>query len=175
MRNLTDAILVGARTVAIDDPRLTTRLVRGRGRDPLRVILDGKLAMSPAAKALPALVVTTEDAPERPDLEARGAEIVRIGRGVRVPLLPMLEMLGRRGIVSLLVEGGGDVHGQLLEGGWADRMTLFIAPKLIGQGGVPLLGVEGPKAMGDAWRLERISTRRLGDDILVSGYVVRRA
>jgi diaminohydroxyphosphoribosylaminopyrimidine deaminase/5-amino-6-(5-phosphoribosylamino)uracil reductase len=173
LRDQADAILVGARTVEHDDPALTTRLPGGRGKDPQRVILDGKLSLRAKAKAVPgAWIFATRDAPERPDLTARGAEIVRVrGKGGRVELRAMLEALGKRGVTALLVEGGGEVHGQLVEAGLADRVALFLAPKLIGAGGVPFLGVPGPTRMASAFQLTGVSTRRLGDDILVTGAV----
>jgi diaminohydroxyphosphoribosylaminopyrimidine deaminase/5-amino-6-(5-phosphoribosylamino)uracil reductase len=180
LRDVSDAILVGAHTVKLDDPALTTRLPGGRGHDPRRVILDGRLSVPPAAKALKgALVVTTEDASaaRARRLERQGAEIVRLpgrrGRPGEVDLGGLLDQLGRRGILTLLVEGGGQVHGQFLAAGLADEVVLFIAPKLIGAGGVPLIGVDGPRTMAEAWRLGDVSTRRLGDDILVVGDVLR--
>ena len=179
MRDVADAILVGANTVRLDDPALTTRLPGGRGRDPKRVILDGRLTVPPASECLPgALVVCTRDADagRARRLERRGAEIVRLpGRRGRVELSALLRELGRREILTLLVEGGGAVHGAFLEAGLADEVTLFVAPKLIGAGGVPFIGVDGPTKMAAAWRLGALSTRRLGDDILVVGDVLRSA
>jgi diaminohydroxyphosphoribosylaminopyrimidine deaminase / 5-amino-6-(5-phosphoribosylamino)uracil reductase len=179
MRHVSDAILVGANTVRLDDPKLTTRLPSGPGHDAKRVILDGRLTVPPDARCLPgAIVVCTRDADaaRQRRLEKRGAEIVRLpGRQGRVDLRALLDELGRREILSLLVEGGGQVHGELIAAGLADEVALFIAPKLIGAGGVPLLGVDGPAKMADAWRLGAVSTRRLGDDILVVGDVLRSA
>lgn len=177
MRDTMDAILVGAGTVRADDPALTTRLPDGGGRDPQRVILDGKLSVPPDARAVSgAWIVTTKDAPaaRARRLVAKGAEVIRLrGRNGRVALPALLDELGRRGVLSLLVEGGGQVHGAFLSAGLADRMVLFVAPKLIGAGGVPLIGVPGPRKMADAWRLGALCTRPLGDDILVAGDVLR--
>ena len=120
--------------------------------------------------------MTTKDAPEARArrLVAKGAEVVRLrGRNGQVALPALLDELGRRGVLSLLVEGGGQVHGAFLSAGLADRMVLFVAPKLIGAGGVPLIGVPGPRKMADAWRLGALCTRPLGDDILVVGDVLR--
>jgi diaminohydroxyphosphoribosylaminopyrimidine deaminase/5-amino-6-(5-phosphoribosylamino)uracil reductase len=167
-----DAILVGARTVELDDPALTIRLGRGGKRDPKRIILDGKLSISPTAKAVPdALVITSQKAsPKRRALEARGAEVVTIrDREGRVDLGALLDELGRRQITSLLIEGGGQVHGQFLSAGLVDQVILFIAPKFIGAGGVPLLSLEGPRRMAEAWRLCDVVVRRLGEDLMVSG------
>jgi diaminohydroxyphosphoribosylaminopyrimidine deaminase/5-amino-6-(5-phosphoribosylamino)uracil reductase len=168
LRAAHDGIVVGARTVALDDPQLTTRGVRGP--DPKRVIVDGRLSVSARARALPAIVVTTEDAPARKDLEARGCTILRVkGSRGRVDLRAMLTALGKLNLQSLLVEGGGDLHGQLLAAGLYDRAALFVAPKLIGSGGVPLIAAEGPLKMAKAWKLQGISWQQLGDDILVRG------
>jgi diaminohydroxyphosphoribosylaminopyrimidine deaminase / 5-amino-6-(5-phosphoribosylamino)uracil reductase len=172
LRDQCDAILVGAGTVALDDPQLTTRLPSGKGRSPLRVVLDGRLTTYASRKVLPALIVSAPGAPARQDLVDRGAEIVSVeGKDGRADLRAMLTMLGKRGIVNLLVEGGGSLHGQLLAAGLVDRMEIFVAPKLIGSGGVPLVSVEGPDRMTDAWRLERVTVRPLGDDVLISGTV----
>lgn len=179
MRDVSDAILVGANTVRLDDPALTTRLSSGAGHDPKRIILDGRLTVPPDAKAIAgALIVTTRDADEgrAKRLEKRGAEVVRLpGKGGRVDLGALLDELGGRNLLTLLVEGGGQVHGEFIAAGLADEVALFMAPKLIGAGGVPLLGVEGPAKMADAWRLSAVSTKRLGDDILVVGDVLKNS
>jgi diaminohydroxyphosphoribosylaminopyrimidine deaminase/5-amino-6-(5-phosphoribosylamino)uracil reductase len=177
MRDVSDAILVGANTVRLDNPALTTRLSSGAGHDPKRIILDGRLTVPPDAKAIPeSLIVTTRDADEAraKRLQKRGAEVVRLsGKRGRVDLGALLDELGARNLLTLLVEGGGQVHGEFIAAGLADEVALFMAPKLIGAGGVPLLGVEGPAKMADAWRLSAVSTKRLGDDILVVGDVLR--
>jgi diaminohydroxyphosphoribosylaminopyrimidine deaminase/5-amino-6-(5-phosphoribosylamino)uracil reductase len=170
-----DAILVGARTVALDDPELTVRSVRGKS--PVRVIVDGRLTTRADAKALPAVIVAAEGAPDRPDLVERGCKILHVPAtprpdSGRVDLAEMLRRLAGMNIQSVLVEGGGEIHGQLLEAGLCDRAALFIAPKLIGAAGTPVVAAEGPDQMAKAWKLQGISWKQLGDDILVRGSFV---
>ena len=103
MRDVADAILVGANTVRIDNPALTTRLPSGKGRDPRRVILDGRLTVPPDAQCLPgALVVAARDADAARErrLVRRGAEVLRLpGRRGRVELGALVDELGRREIL----------------------------------------------------------------------------
>lgn len=174
LRDAADAILVGAGTVRADDPQLTTRLPSGRGKDPLRVILDGRLSIPEGAAAVRpgTLVVTGTSAPMEAEqrLRERGAEVLRLpDEAGRVALLPLLEELGRRDVMELLIEGGGQVHAGFLAAGLVDRMIVFVAPKLIGAGGVPLIDLAGPERMADAWRLREVAVRRLGDDVMIVG------
>jgi diaminohydroxyphosphoribosylaminopyrimidine deaminase/5-amino-6-(5-phosphoribosylamino)uracil reductase len=165
MRAQHDAILVGARTVALDDPQLTARIPHGPiNSDPQRVILDGKLTVADTARALDnAWIVAAEDAPAR----SLAGEVIRLpGRG-RVSLAALLDELGRRSVTSLLVEGGGEVLAQFVAERLADELVLFIAPKLIGADGVPLLSLDGPAKMAEAFPVEFVETRRLGDDLVV--------
>jgi diaminohydroxyphosphoribosylaminopyrimidine deaminase / 5-amino-6-(5-phosphoribosylamino)uracil reductase len=174
LRARAHAILVGARTVARDRPRLTTR-IRG-APDPLRVVLDGALSIPPAWPGLRgALVATTRTAPEARArrLRARGADVVRLP-GARVELGALLDELGRREVQSLLVEGGGDVHAQFVARGLADELQLYIAPKLIGAGGVPLLAAPGPARMADAWHVEAVTAVERGGDVWFHGYFPAR-
>ena len=101
-RDQHDAILVGVNTVLHDDPRLTTRLPdRPEARSPLRVVLDRHLRTPPRAKVLPAVVFTDPDTKG----ELPGAEVLRVGTRPDT----VLDELGRRDLLSLLVEGGPSV------------------------------------------------------------------
>lgn len=184
MRDRCDAILVGAGTVTADDPALTCRIPRGR--DPLRVVLSGSLAFPPDAQVVTikakgaaddggptALVATTRRAPAAlaEGLRAAGAEVIRLpsSRGrVRIPAL--LEDLGKRGILSLLVEGGSEVAAQFLDGGHVDRLLWFVAPKIVGGAqAVPAVAGRGAARMDDALVLEDLVVRRIGGDLLLDG------
>lgn len=169
-RHRHDAILVGVNTVLADDPRLTTRLEeKPDARSPLRVILDRGLRTPPTAAALPALVFTSSDAPAEPRraLEAAGAEVLPLGTDPGA----VLDELGRRGILSLLVEGGPQVHWSFAPLG--DRVLAYVAPVLLGGAESP-----GPLAgpgfdLAAALRLEGLTARQLGSDILLEGDVHR--
>jgi diaminohydroxyphosphoribosylaminopyrimidine deaminase/5-amino-6-(5-phosphoribosylamino)uracil reductase len=179
LRDRVDAVLVGAGTARADDPLLTTRLPGGRGRDPLRVVLDTGLAL-PRGLALlnprsaaPTLVAHASPRPRR---AAPGVELVRCRRGKGgVDLRDLLGKLAARGVTHLLVEGGARVHARFLEEGLVDRLAVLVAPKLLGADGVPLLASRGPARMADALRLEAVTVERIGEDVLVAGRPARRA
>jgi diaminohydroxyphosphoribosylaminopyrimidine deaminase/5-amino-6-(5-phosphoribosylamino)uracil reductase len=138
LRAESDAVIVGAGTVRADDPALTVRHVDGR--DPLRVVL-GK---APA------------EARVRPALEVDG------------PLPAVLDDLGRRGVVQVLVEGGATVAGAFHREGLVDRYVLYLAPALFGGDDARDL-FAGPAAqtMADLWRGRIVGVERLGDDLRV--------
>jgi diaminohydroxyphosphoribosylaminopyrimidine deaminase/5-amino-6-(5-phosphoribosylamino)uracil reductase len=174
LRDRVDAVLVGAGTARADDPRLTTRLPGGRGRDPIRVVLDTRLRL-PARLALlrprssaPTIVA---HASPRAKVRPRGqVELLRCrpGKG-GVDLRDLLAKLAARGVTHLLVEGGARVHARFVEERLVDRLAVFVAPKLAGAGGVPLVALTGPAKMKDAIRLEDVEVERIGDDVLVQG------
>jgi diaminohydroxyphosphoribosylaminopyrimidine deaminase / 5-amino-6-(5-phosphoribosylamino)uracil reductase len=177
LRDRADAVLVGAGTALADDPMLTTRLPRGRGRDPVRVVLDTRLALPRTLKlfhprsAAPTLVAT---AVARPPPFGPGVELVRCKtRRGRIDLDDLLAKLAARGIAHVLVEGGAEVHQSFLEAGLVDRVVAFVAPKILG-GGKDWLSGAGPDAMSEALRLDPVEVRRAGDDVMVTG-VPRRS
>lgn len=159
VRNRVDAVLVGAGTVVADDPVLTTRGVPG-GRDAVRIVLDGRLRMSPRARMLcsgsaaPTLIGTTRDAPRSRAraLQAAGATILYLpGRDGRVNLRALLRMLPRYGVLSVLVEGGADTHAGFLRAGLCDRLRLYVAPLALGGAAPGWLGGEGASSLASAW------------------------
>ena len=144
LRAAYDAIAVGAGTVIKDDPQLTARGAGDRpaARQPLRVVVDGRLRIPAGARvldpALPgrAVVVTTPEAFER-----RGARFLRRGvdvrtikaaPGGRIAAADLLRLLAAEGIASVLVEGGGDLSWSMVEGGVVDQVYAFVAPRLLG-------------------------------------------
>lgn len=174
LRNEHDAILVGAETVRRDDPALTCRL-RG-GRNPLRIVLDGRLRLPATARVLtdgaaPTLIVAGRSAPaRRPWMDrAAGVQVMRLSdRDGVVSPRALLRALGRRGVVSVLVEGGARVAGTLLRAGAVDRLLCFLAPMLIGEDGRPMVGPLGVLGLRSALRLGPLRLRRFATDILVA-------
>lgn len=173
LRNRVDAVMVGAGTVLADDPALTCRL-RG-GRDPLRVIVDGRLRVSADARVFrqrstaPTVVATTEAASSarRRAIARTGAEILVLpGRAGRLRIPALLAALAARGVVSVLLEGGGDVAASALRDRAVDRILVVSAPLLIGGDGRPMLGGLGVRRLARAPRLRDVRITRLGDDVL---------
>ncbi|MDF1613637.1 bifunctional diaminohydroxyphosphoribosylaminopyrimidine deaminase/5-amino-6-(5-phosphoribosylamino)uracil reductase RibD [Desulfurivibrio dismutans] len=179
LRDRNDAILVGSGTVLADDPSLTTRLPGGVGRDPLRVILDRHLTTPPAAKVVahnsPAATWIfcgpEAEADKEQRLQRPGVEIRRVGLEAdgTLRLGEVLDQLGQAGITTLLVEGGGRVHGSFLRLELADEVAFFIAPLLIGGDGMAVVGELGLTDLGRAPRLHEIERRRCGEDFLIRG------
>ena len=178
LRHAYDAILVGAGTIAKDDPLLTDRSGLPRRRPLVRVVLNDKVRLSPASK----LATTTSEAPvvlfgrmsgrdvtdSRGDLTDKRVEIVSSDPS---DLWSVLGELGRRSIQSVLVEGGPTVAGAFIDAGLVNKVTFFIAPKIIGGSAAPgAVGGSGVERMSDALELERIEVTQRGRDLEVTGY-----
>lgn len=172
-----DAIMVGIGTVLADNPRLNVRLVEGR--DPLRVIVDGRLQIPASANVLiegaakNTLIATTDAADEGrlAEIKNLGAEVLRFrneqGTG-RVNLQALLAELHRRRVQSILVEGGAGIITALLSARLVNRMIVAIAPKIIGQG-IEAVGDLGITKLSDALTFTSFKTERLGPDMIFDG------
>jgi diaminohydroxyphosphoribosylaminopyrimidine deaminase/5-amino-6-(5-phosphoribosylamino)uracil reductase len=178
-----DAIMVGSGTVEADDPRLTTRTASGDGRDAVRIIIDGDARLSPGRRVFsvnstaPTLVVvkTTAPADRKDALRSAGAELIETEpKNQKTDLAEVVKKLGERNIASVMIEGGGGLLAAAFEAGIVDKVLFFVAPKILGGTGAPT-PVEGPGVgtIDDAIHLADVSTRRIGNDILIEGYVVR--
>ncbi len=177
LRDQLDAVMVGVGTVIADDPRLTTR--HPRGRDALRVVVDSHLRTPAAARLLregrsPVVVACRAPAPpERARrLREAGAEILPIDAdgSAGVALDGLLSALGRRGVMSVLLEGGPTLAGALARADAIDEVQAFVALRLVGghDGPPALRGVGGVLEGG----LEPREVRRVGDDLVA---VLRRS
>lgn len=176
LRDIHDAIMVGSGTVLADDPRLTTRLPHGEGRNPLRLVVDSTLR-TPSSAALLAeagqtliLTTTAASAADEARLRSENVEILRVGgKAGFVDLHDAMRQLGARGVQSILLEGGGRLHHGALHAGIVDRLCIFIAPMLLGGSGIPVFCGNGVAALKDAFRLRQFAVTRYGDDLLLDG------
>ncbi|MEW5803088.1 MAG: bifunctional diaminohydroxyphosphoribosylaminopyrimidine deaminase/5-amino-6-(5-phosphoribosylamino)uracil reductase RibD [bacterium] len=182
LRNEIDATLVGIGTVIRDNPRLTTRLKDGQGRDPKRIIVDSLLRIPLKARIFTQqseaenIIVTTTNAPVQrvKELEKTGARIIfgkTMGKNM-VDLKDMVVKLGQLQITSIMIEGGAGINGSAIQAGIVDKVIMFIAPKIIGGVRAPsTIGGDGVARVDDAIKLNDIKTKRFGNDLMIEGYV----
>ena len=170
LREECDAVVVGAGTVLADDPALTRRAgLNGSIVPHRRIVLDGRLRVSPDARVFDrsdSWLVTAH--PERAaEFRARGVTVEPL-----TTLGALLKRLQALDVRSLLVEGGGVTAWSFLKAGLVDRVTAYVAPKLIGGAGAPSpLSGDGFDDVNAAPRLVSIEVETLGADIRLSGLV----
>ncbi len=154
LRHQYDAILIGAGTARTDDPLLTDRSGLPRRRPLVRVVLAD--ALSPDSQ----LATTASEAP-----------VILCGES---DLVAVLKELGSRSLQSVLVEGGATVAGKFVDAGLVNKVTFFIAPKIVGGIDAPsAVGGEGVKLMSEALELENVTVTQRGKDVEVTGYTRR--
>lgn len=186
MRYTADAVMTGANTVIVDNPALTCRYA-GKGgevrKQPIRIIVDGKGRTPPSARVFSEtgktlLVLADTVPPEKKDaLVKAGAELLELPAvDGTIDLKGLLTKLGEREITSIMVEGGGILLGSLFDQGLIDKVITFIAPLVIGgEGAKTAVAGKGVERVADAIKLKRINVEKIGDDLMVSGYVARHA
>lgn len=181
LRHGSDAIVTGIGTVLADDCLLTDRTGLERGRPLLRIVLDSTLRLPLDSKMAASahgdlLVATTSAAPadRRRALEARGVEVAAFdGKDGRVSLPALVEFLGRRECLSLMIEAGSKVNWAALESGVVDRVFLYYAPKFLGgMESLPMAGGLGRRSRRDAIRLHDVTLHPIPpDEFAVEGYL----
>jgi len=177
LRGQVDGIMVGVGTALKDDPQLTCRTPGGR--DPIRIVVDSTLRLplhaalfNPHSSAPTIVATCSRDASRLEALAAHGAEILtcRASDDGRVDLADLWAQLGKRGVQSILLEGGATLAGEAVRRGLIDKFQVYLAPKLLGGEGMGLFSGAGPALMAQAHPLERVTVQRVGVDILVQGY-----
>ena len=179
IRHAADGIMVGVQTVMADNPSLTTRLDNEKGADPVRIVLDTRLSMSPTAHMLhqdsnaPTWVVCGPEASadRRLALEAAGARVIKGAlKNGRIDLTRLMDQLGDAGITSLLIEGGGTVLGSAFAAGIVSKIFFFYAPKILGgDDGIPICRGIGPEAMQDSISVHDLTVSQVGPDVMLQG------
>lgn len=173
MRSRCDAVMVGIDTIIADNPQLTVRHVRGR--DPLRVIVDSRLRTPESVTVLggdmarSTIIATTESNPRIHQRYTRQGATVIVCRQQegRVCMDDLLVQLGRKGIQSILLEGGSRLAGDMLVRGLIDEFVFFVAPKIIGSDGFSPFTLVGLTGMEQAVRLSFTKFARSGSDIVI--------
>jgi len=177
MRHAADALLTGIGTVLADDPRLNDRSGLPRRRRLLRVVLDSRLRLPLRSELVRSaendLLVFTGESPASKKARALirvGVEVVRLRtRRRRIDLRDVIRELGRREILSVMVEAGAELNGAMLEAGLVDKLVLFYAPKIMGGSGVPMARIPS-RLFAKSPALTDLKLRTCGPDFVVEGY-----
>ncbi|MCC6140940.1 MAG: RibD family protein, partial [Nitrospira sp.] len=183
LRSAMDAVIVGIGTGLKDNPSWTARRLPGltslAATQPVRVVVDSHVRIARSATILTqqsrakTIIATTEAAPaaRRLALERQGIEVLSLpSRGGRLSLKHLLTALGQRGMLAVMVEGGGELNAAFLKAGLVNQVRFYVAPTLLG--GMQSKGVIGgasPRRLADAWKLKQVRTRVLGTDVVVEG------
>lgn len=183
IRASVDAIMTAIGTVKADDPRLTARITRLKdprfqtGKQPKRIIIDPDLKIPINAKILqtpPETIVVTKSVTNKNKkqmLQNKGIQIVEY-KGMCLDLNWLMKILGEKGIMSLLIEGGSSLNSYALESGVVDKVMFFIAPKIIGgEKSFPAVGGKTFRKLADAYHLRDVKIKHIADDILIEGYL----
>ncbi len=178
IRNRVDAIITAIGTVKADDPLFTVRAVRSRRvNKPVRIVIDPLLEIPLESKILltplDTMIVTSRgaDRSKKEKLLRRGIRVVEYHEE-RLSLMWLMEKLGKEEITSVLIEGGSSLNAHALEDGIVDKVLFFIAPKIIGgRESYPAVGGKTYRPLERAYRLRDIKVRKVGEDILIEGYI----
>lgn len=177
LRNYYDVIMVGSQTVLQDDPQLTCRNIAG-GRDPVRLVVDGRLNIPLHAQVLnpssSRCVIATTKAANRQKLDGlknkANIEVWQYDTDRYVPLERLMKDIAGGGLNSILLEGGGILAGKMLERQLIDKIEFIYAPKLAGCGPSPLSGLQLSR-MDQAYTLKDITLDNLDVDYHLTGYL----
>jgi diaminohydroxyphosphoribosylaminopyrimidine deaminase/5-amino-6-(5-phosphoribosylamino)uracil reductase len=178
LRHQNDAILVGVGTVMADDPLLTDRSGLPRRRKLLRVILDSYLRIPLTSRVIQTaendvlVLCSVAEESAKQALEAKGIRVQQIpaaNADERPDFAAIVQSLGKLEITSLLIEGGAMVNGAALASGEVDKVFLYYAPQILGEGAVPFIAGEG--LHGKTQCVQRFELHRFGEDFALEGYL----
>jgi len=173
MRASSDAILTAIGTVKADNPLLTVRIPSAHS--PIRVVIDPELEISLDAKILQTppktiLVTSNKKSKKIDEIYNMGTEIMFYTNKLRLRWL--MKMLAKKGITSVIVEGGSGLSSYLLNEKIVDKVVFFIAPIIIGgKDSYPAIGGISCGRLKDAYKIKDIKIKKIGKDIMVEGYL----
>jgi diaminohydroxyphosphoribosylaminopyrimidine deaminase/5-amino-6-(5-phosphoribosylamino)uracil reductase len=182
-RHQSDAILVGVGTILADDPLLTDRSGSPRRRPLLRVILDSRLRLPLESRLVQSVVngpvkndvlvfCSSVDIEKKSELEARGIRVEQEPSAAsdrRPDIHAVLRRLGQLEITSVMIEGGTRVNETALASGVVDKLFLYYAPKIFGEGSIPFAGADSN--VQKALRAKQVHFHRFGEDVAIEGYL----
>ena len=180
LRHEHDAIMAGVGTVIADDPLLTDRSGRPRRRPLMRVILDSWLRLPEASRLEKSaqgdvlILYSQADDSRKEELEKRGLRVEQVPCGEtdgRPNLVEVMRHLGKHDITSLLIEGGATVNWTALSSGVVDKLFLFYAPKILGEGAVPFVARPTEGHSHVVLNARHIRLHQFGEDFAVEGYL----
>lgn len=175
LRTEVDAVMVGVNTVLRDNPELTPRLFKGK--DPMKIVVDSSLKIPKNCNLMknPAklIIAATNKAPknEIKRLQQKGVNVIitKSKKGL-VDLQDLMKQLGKHEIASIMIEGGSELNSSAIKEGIVDKLLIFAAPKIIGNG-LGAIGNLGVNKIGKAINLKDITTRKIGKDMLIESYL----
>ncbi|NEZ45752.1 bifunctional diaminohydroxyphosphoribosylaminopyrimidine deaminase/5-amino-6-(5-phosphoribosylamino)uracil reductase RibD [Clostridium niameyense] len=181
VRNSLCGIMVGIGTILKDDPLLTTRIEKGRS--PKAIIVDSNLKIPIESKILKTLgereiyiacIKEHSNLEKKKALEEKGVNIIELPANEKkqVPLKALMKILGKKGIDSILLEGGGTLNFSALQENIVDKVMCFIAPKIIGgEKSKSMVAGEGIEKLKDSFYIKDETIEKIGEDILITGYI----
>ena len=176
LRSRYDAVLVGIGTVVSDDPFLTSH---GKGNNPVRVVIDPALKTSPGSNVVnnesPSVIVYALPGDVKKIVSLKKKGVILIGlpkQNGRINFKTIINKLQEISLRRVFIEGGGETIASALKDEVVDDVLVFIAPRIIGgrTARTPVEG-DGVAHVADSLRLDRLSVRRFGEDLLISAKI----
>lgn len=175
LRTEVDAIAVGSNTVVRDNPELTPRLFKGK--DPMKIVVDSKLKIPKNCNLMKdpkkLIIATTNNASKSniKKLQQRGVNVlITATKKGMVDLQDLMKQLGKHEVTSIMIEGGSELNSSAIKEGIVDKVLIFAAPKIIGNG-LGAIGNLGIKKIDKAINLKNPVTRKIGKDMLIEAYL----
>jgi diaminohydroxyphosphoribosylaminopyrimidine deaminase/5-amino-6-(5-phosphoribosylamino)uracil reductase len=178
LRNRVHSIMVGVNTVIADDPELTCRI--NEEKKLIRIIVDTNLRIPMDSKVIInkdklTIIATSINSNEKKKKELRnlGIKVIEVPeKKNKVDLKELIKKLGNEGIDSILIEGGGTLNFSALEEKIVDKVIFYLAPKILGgEKSKSCIAGTGFSELEEAPNLKDISYRRIGEDLVVEGYI----